>query len=225
MSSLALLAEGLAKSYGQGAERTEVLRGVELKVKRGEMVAVVGPSGAGKTTLLYLLGGLARPSAGQISVSGSSFSSLSDAALSRLRNQKLGFVFQSHNLLPELSSVENVALPLRVGGKGASAAQAAARQLLQEVGLGHRLGHKPGELSGGEQQRVAVARALVTKPDVLLADEPTGNLDRANSEAVFELLLQTTRQRGQAVVMVTHNDDLAGRADRIVRMRDGVILS
>jgi lipoprotein-releasing system ATP-binding protein len=225
MSSLALIAEGLFKSYGRGADRTEVLKGVELQVKRSEMVAVVGPSGAGKTTLLYLLGGLARPTRGSVSVSGSVFSALSDAQLSRLRNQKLGFVFQSHNLLPELSAQENVALPLRVGGKSSSSALVAARQLLQEVGLGHRLRHKPGELSGGEQQRVAVARALVTHPDVVLADEPTGNLDHSNSDAVFDLLFQTTRSRGQAVVMVTHNDALARRADRIVRMGDGKVLS
>jgi lipoprotein-releasing system ATP-binding protein len=160
-----------------------------------------------------------------VSLSGNIFSALSDSQLSRLRNQKLGFVFQSHNLLPELSALDNVALPLRVGGKAAAAAQTTARQLLQEVGLGHRLKHKPGELSGGEQQRVAVARALVTRPDVVLADEPTGNLDRANSDAVFDLLFQTTRSRGQAVVMVTHNDALARRADRIVEMGDGKVLS
>jgi lipoprotein-releasing system ATP-binding protein len=202
-----------------------VLKGVDLKVGRGEMVAVVGPSGAGKTTLLYMLGGLSKPSSGSVSLGGSVISALGDAEASRLRNQKLGFVFQAHNLLPELSAQDNVALPLRVGGKSAFKAGQAARQLLQEVGLGHRLAHKPGELSGGEQQRVAVARALVCRPDVVLADEPTGNLDRSNSEAVFELLLQSTRSRGQAVVMVTHNDELAGRADRIVRMRDGKVIS
>lgn len=225
MSSAALQAEGLYKYYGRGSERTEVLRGVSLEVRRGELVAVVGPSGAGKTTLLYLLGGLARPSKGAVSVGGQVFSSLSDAALSRLRNQRLGFVFQSHNLLPELSALDNVALPLQIGSKGRSVAQSTARQLLQEVGLGQRMQHKPGELSGGEQQRVALARALAMRPDVLLADEPTGNLDATNSNAVFELLLDTTRQRGQAVVMVTHNDALAQRADRMVKMADGRILS
>jgi lipoprotein-releasing system ATP-binding protein len=225
MSSAALQAEGLYKYYGRGSERTEVLRGVSLEVRRGELVAVVGPSGAGKTTLLYLLGGLARPSKGAVSIGGQLFSSLSDTALSRLRNQRLGFVFQSHNLLPELSALDNVALPLQIGSKGRGAAQSAARQLLQEVGLGQRMQHKPGELSGGEQQRVALARALAMRPDVLLADEPTGNLDATNSNAVFELLLETTRQRGQAVVMVTHNDALAQRADRIVKMADGRILS
>jgi lipoprotein-releasing system ATP-binding protein len=224
MSSPVLGAAKLAKHYGSGAELTHVLRGVDFHADKGELVAVVGPSGAGKTTLLYLLGGLARPSSGSVSLAGSDYAGLSDSSLSRLRNQRLGFVFQSHNLLPELNAQDNVALPLRVAGKGASAAAAVARQLLQEVGLGHRLRHKPGELSGGEQQRVAVARALVMRPDLLLADEPTGNLDRANSEAVFELLRSTTRSRGQAVVMVTHNDELAGRADRVVRMQDGKIL-
>jgi lipoprotein-releasing system ATP-binding protein len=223
MSSLALLASSLTKSYGRGVERTQVLDGVDLEVERGELVAVVGPSGAGKTTLLYLLGGLARPSSGNVAVGGRSFGALSDSELSRLRNQKLGFVFQSHNLLPELSAQDNVALPARVGGKSASQSALMARQLLQEVGLGHRLRHKPGELSGGEQQRVAVARALVMRPELVLADEPTGNLDRANSEAVFGLLQETARTRGQAVVMVTHNDELAARAGRIVRMRDGKI--
>jgi lipoprotein-releasing system ATP-binding protein len=224
MSSSALVADKLSKHYGAGAERTDVLKSVDFSVEKGELVAVVGPSGAGKTTLLYLLGGLARPSSGSVSLGGNAFGGLSDAALSRLRNQRLGFVFQSHNLLPELGAQDNVALPLRVGGKSPSAAAAVARQLLQEVGLGQRLRHKPGELSGGEQQRVAVARALVMRPDLVLADEPTGNLDRANSEAVFELLRSTTRSRGQAVVMVTHNDELAARADRVVRMRDGKIM-
>jgi lipoprotein-releasing system ATP-binding protein len=224
-SGLALMANSLTKSYGRGKERTQVLAGVDLEVERGELVAVVGPSGAGKTTLLYLLGGLARPSSGNVAVGGRSFSALSDSELSRLRNQKLGFVFQSHNLLPELNAQDNVALPARVGGKSASQAALMARQLLQEVGLGHRLLHKPGELSGGEQQRVAVARALVMRPELVLADEPTGNLDRANSEAVFGLLQETAKSRGQAVVMVTHNDELAARAGRIVRMRDGKVLS
>jgi lipoprotein-releasing system ATP-binding protein len=225
MSNKVLMAEGLTKSYGEGSERTVVLRGVSLSAEAGELVAVVGPSGAGKTTLLYLLGGLARPSSGSIMIGGIAFSGLNDAALSRLRNKSLGFVFQSHNLLPELNAVENVALAQRIGGKKPKSCQQAARQVLQELGLGHRLKHKPGELSGGEQQRVALARALVCRPDVLLADEPTGNLDRVNSEAVFEMLFNCAKERGQAVVMVTHNDELAGRADRVLRMRDGRVVS
>jgi lipoprotein-releasing system ATP-binding protein len=224
MNDLVLVTKNLVKTYLSGGESTNVLKGVDLNVRRGELVAVVGPSGAGKTTLLYLLGGLARPTSGYVEVGGVSLTNLSDSVLSKIRNQKLGFVFQSHHLLPELSAVENVALGLRVAGKSEFQASQAAKQLLMEVGLAGRLTHKPGELSGGEQQRVALARALVTQPDVVLADEPTGNLDRANSEAVFGLLKDSTRNRGQAVVMVTHNDELAGRADRVVRMRDGKIL-
>jgi lipoprotein-releasing system ATP-binding protein len=219
-----LKAEGLVKVYaGQGAE-TRVLKGVDLGVSRGELVAVVGPSGAGKTTLLYLLGGLARPSQGEVWLDGQPLFKLSDDALSALRNRRLGFVFQYHHLLPELSALDNVALPLRVGGVSLREARQKARVLLQSVGLGHRLDHKPGELSGGEQQRVAVARALVLNPAVVLADEPTGNLDKGNSEAVFALLKAATREGRQAVVMVTHNQDLASRADRVIRMEDGAIL-
>ena len=223
-SDVALQAKGLVKSYpGEGTE-TRVLRGVDLKVERGELVAVVGPSGAGKTTLLYLLGGLARPSDGEVWLDGQPLFQLPDDVLSGLRNRRLGFVFQYHHLLPDLDATDNVALPLRVSGMGAGDARQRARALLQEVGLAHRLGHKPGELSGGEQQRVAVARALILDPAVVLADEPTGNLDKANSDAVFALLKQATRQGRQAVVMVTHNAELALKADRVVRMEDGGIL-
>ncbi len=224
MSKVAIVAEGLGKTYRNGASETVVLKGVTLQVAAGELVAVVGPSGAGKTTLLYLLGGLAQPSSGRVIVGGVSLHDLDDGARSKARNQRIGFVFQSHHLLPELSACDNVGLPLRIAGRSARDAHIEGRRLLAEVGLGHRADHKPGELSGGEQQRVALARALVMKPEVILADEPTGNLDRANSEVVFEMLLQTTRQRGQAIVMVTHNDDLAARADRVVRMRDGQVV-
>ncbi len=175
-----------------------------------------GPAGPGRPTLLYMLGGLAKPSKGSVEIGGVALGSLGDAALSRIRNQRLGFVFQSHHLLPELTALENVALPLRVSGKSEAQAAQAARRLLQEVGLAGRVRHKPGELSGGEQQRVAIARALVTNPDLVLADEPTGNLDRDKSLAVFGLLKDSTRNRGQAVVMVTHNDELASLADRII---------
>jgi lipoprotein-releasing system ATP-binding protein len=220
----ALRAQGLVKVYpGLGTE-THVLRGVDLSVGRGELVAVVGPSGAGKTTLLYMLGGLARPSGGEVWLDGQPIFRLSDEALSSLRNRRLGFVFQYHHLLPDLDASDNVALPLRVSGASRREARQKARALLQTVGLGHRLEHKPGELSGGEQQRVAMARALVLDPAVILADEPTGNLDKANSEGVFDLLRAATREGRQAVVMVTHNPALAKRADRTVRMEDGVIL-
>ena len=225
MSSLpALQARGLVKVYSGSGEETRVLRGVDLNVERGELAAVVGPSGAGKTTLLYLLAGLARPTEGEVWLDGQPLFSLPDDQLSTLRNRKLGFVFQYHHLLPDLDACDNVGLPLRVAGASRREARQKARALLQGMGLSHRLDHKPGELSGGEQQRVAVARALVLDPAVVLADEPTGNLDRANSEAVFALLQQAARKGGQAVVMVTHNPDLAAKASRTVRMEDGAIL-
>lgn len=220
----ALKAQGLVKVYpGQGTE-TRVLRGVDFSVARGELAAVVGPSGAGKTTLLYLLGGLARPSGGEVWLEGQPLFAMPDDALSSLRNRKLGFVFQYHHLLPDLDASDNVALPLRVAGVSKGEARSRARALLQGMGLVHRLDHKPGELSGGEQQRVAVARALALDPAVILADEPTGNLDKSNSEAVFQLLKDAARRGGQAVVMVTHNSALAQRADRVVRMEDGAIV-
>jgi lipoprotein-releasing system ATP-binding protein len=222
--SLALTATGLVKDYPGEGSATRVLRGVDFAVDRGELCAVVGPSGAGKTTLLYLLGGLARPSQGEVWVAGKPIFQLDDEALSALRNRHLGFVFQYHHLLTEFDAADNVALPLRVGGLSARAARRKACELLETMGLSHRLGHRPGELSGGEQQRVAIARALVTDPEVLLADEPTGNLDKTNSEAVFALLMKAAHEGGRAVVMVTHNPDLAGKADRVVRMEDGAIL-
>jgi lipoprotein-releasing system ATP-binding protein len=225
MSDEVIRAVGLSKAYRQGSDSTRVLKGVDLTVRRGELVAVVGPSGAGKTTLLYLLGGLARPSAGRVSLAGKEIVGLDDAELSRLRNLHLGFIFQNHQLLGDLSAEENVALPCRIAGKSSERSGERARQLLRELGLGHRLGHKPGELSGGEQQRVALARALANEPELLLADEPTGNLDKANSEAVFGLLMEVAKLRRQAVVMVTHNADLAARATRVLRMEDGLVVN
>ena len=222
--SPALQARGLVKTYAGAQAETCVLRGVDLTVERGEMAAVVGPSGAGKTTLLYLLAGLARPTEGEVWLDGQPLFSLPDERLSALRNQRLGFVFQYHHLLPDLDACDNVGLPLRVSGASRGQARQRARALLQDIGLSHRLDHKPGELSGGEQQRVAVARALVLNPAVVLADEPTGNLDKANSEAVFALLKNAAKQGGQAVVMVTHNAELARQAGRVVRMEDGAIL-
>jgi lipoprotein-releasing system ATP-binding protein len=225
MSSLpALQARGLVKTYGGNGDETRVLRGVDLNVQRGELTAVVGPSGAGKTTLLYLLAGLARPTEGEVWLDGQPLFSLPDDQLSGLRNRKLGFVFQYHHLLPDLDACDNVGLPLRVSGASRTQARQRARALLQDMGLSHRLGHKPGELSGGEQQRVAVARALAGSPSILLADEPTGNLDSKNGEAVMHLLQQAARKGGQAVVMVTHNPELAAKAGRTVRMEDGAIL-
>jgi lipoprotein-releasing system ATP-binding protein len=219
-----LRAEGLAKDYANGPNATSVLKGVGMEVQGGELVAVVGPSGAGKTTLLYLLGGLARPSAGEVWLAGEPLFELRDEALSKLRNRRLGFIFQYHHLLPDLDATANVALPMRVAGMDHRKALEKAAGMLQGMGLSHRLHHKPGELSGGEQQRVAVARALANQPQVLLADEPTGNLDKVNSMAVFDLLKKAAHEGGQAVVMVTHNSELARKADRVVRMEDGQIL-
>jgi len=224
MNEAGLRATGLVKDYPGDGATTSVLKGVDFSVARGELCAVAGPSGAGKTTLLYLLGGLARPNRGEVWVGGQPIFQLDDNALSALRNRQLGFVFQYHHLLPEFDATDNVALPLRVGGLTASEARRRSRAMLKSIGLGHRLGHRPGELSGGEQQRVAVARALAMGPSVVLADEPTGNLDKANSDAVFALLRQAAHEGGQAVVMVTHNAELARKADRLVRMEDGAIL-
>jgi lipoprotein-releasing system ATP-binding protein len=222
--TLALQATGLVKDYPGEGSTTSVLKGVDFSVAQGELCAVVGPSGAGKTTLLYLLGGLARPSKGEVWVGGQPIFQLDDRGLSQLRNRQLGFVFQYHHLLTEFDAVDNVALPLRVGGMAGPLARRKAAELLESIGLSQRMRHRPGELSGGEQQRVAIARALATGPAVVLADEPTGNLDKANSEAVFNLLQLAAHEGGQAVVMVTHNAELALKADRIVKMEDGAIL-
>jgi lipoprotein-releasing system ATP-binding protein len=220
-----LRAQGLRKTFVVGAERLEVLKGIDLAVGRGEFVAVVGPSGAGKSTLLHLLGALERPSAGVVAYGGLLLGDLSEEALARFRNRTVGFVFQFHHLLPEFTALENVMLPLLIGRRGASEARGRAESLLHAVGLGDRLRHTPTELSGGEQQRVAMARALAAEPAILLADEPTGNLDSKTGEGVFDLLRQLNRERELTVVMVTHNESLSRRADRVVRMEDGRLAS
>jgi len=214
----------LYKSFSMGAYEVSVLKGINLEIRRGEMIAIIGASGAGKSTLLHILGTLDKPSSGTVIFDGQDLFQMTEARQADFRNKRIGFVFQFHHLLPEFTALENACMPALVQRRDAASVESDAKALLDAVGLGHRLHHKPGELSGGEQQRVAIARALMQKPDLVLADEPTGNLDSHTGDALFRLMRDLNKAGGTTFVIVTHNDKLSAQADRIIHMQDGMIV-
>lgn len=218
-----LEAKGVFRSFQTGSVILDVLKGVDLEISQGEIVALIGPSGSGKSTLLHILGALDRPDKGSVNLDTVEVFSLNDKELARLRNRSVGFVFQFHHLMPEFSALENVMMPKLIAGEGIKSIENKAMELLDEVGLKDRKDHKPGELSGGEQQRVAVARALINDPRIVIADEPSGNLDQSTAESLHNLILELNRNRNQTFVLATHNLELAQRANRIFRLKDGQV--
>jgi len=220
MSDIILECTNLSRTFKQGKLRVEVLKNLNLKIRNSELVAIVGASGSGKSTLLHLLGGLDAPSTGTINIAGKDILKMSERRLSRFRNEKIGFVYQFHHLLPEFDALENICMPLWIQGFDKNKAKERAAKLLDKIGLLERKDHRPAELSGGERQRIAIARALITKPDIILADEPTGNLDNKTADKVFDLILELNKASGTAMIVVTHDKELAGRMDKILELKD-----